>query len=279
LQSGTYKVTAGVYDLTLLGETPGYITTTVSGVSVTAGQETPNQDYNLQPSAWISGNITASSGKPIFRALVTANSTTGGFSGYEYTDDTGFYRITTGLNASTYTVTAKYQGASQSKTGVAATAGAETTNTNIQLAVPAGGEVIGRVTDASSKLGIGQAVVQITGSTSAQVKTDPKGYYSYFVGAGSYVISTVVPGFVTNKTTTQVTNNQVARVYYPVAASSGFAVSPLSGANSGKISGNVTGQTSPIPEFPVAIVPATFSIAILLILLANRRLKRNNNKA
>jgi len=278
LTSGTYRVTAEVYDLLLLGETPGYITTTTSGVVVMAGEETPYIDFALSPSAWISGTITASNGQPIFRALVTANSTTGGFSGYEYTNETGFYRITTGLNSSTYTVTAKYQGFTQSKTGVAATAPNETKNVNIQMtAVPAGGEIIGRITDVVNGLGIGSATVQITGPTNVQTKTDPKGYYSYILNSGSYVVSTSVPGFGVNKTSAQVAATGITRIYYPATAASGFIVTPLSGANSGKISGTVTGQSSPVPEFPVAVVPAIFSLAIFLILLGTRRLKRNKN--
>jgi len=277
LTTGTYKVTAAVYDLLLLGETAGYVTTTIPIVAVTAGQEMPNQDFVLSPSAWISGTITASNGQPIFRALVTANSTTGGFSGYEYTNETGFYRITTGLNSSTYTVTAKYQGFTQSKTGVAATAPNETKNVNIQMtAVPAGGEIIGRITDVVNGLGIGSATVQITGPTNVQTKTDPKGYYSYILNSGSYVVSTSVPGFGVNKTSAQVATSGLTRIYYPATAASGFIVTPLSGANSGKISGTVTGQSSPVPEFPAAMVPAIFSIAVFLTILSIRRLKRLN---
>jgi len=277
LTAGTYKVTAGGYDLQLLGETAGYVACTINGIVVTAGQESVNNDVSLNPSAWISGTITGSNGQPIFRAFVTANSTSG-FSGYEYTNETGFYRINTGLNSSTYTVTAKYQGFSQSKTGVIATAPNETKNINFQMTgVPAGGEVIGRITSAVNGLGIGSATVQISGLTNVQTKTDPKGYYSYFLGSGSYLVSTLVPGFASNKTNAQVTSNQITRIYYPATATSGFQVSPLSGASSGKISGAVTGQSSPIPEFPVAVIPAVFSIAVFLTLLSVRRLKRNKN--
>lgn len=263
----------------LLGELAGYVAQTLPGITVQAGQETPNQDFNLQPSAWISGTITGPSGSPIFRALVTANSTNGQFSGFEYTNETGFYRITTGLNSSTYTVTAKYQGISASKTSVVANAPNETKNVNVQItgALPTGAEVIGRVTNTAGT-GIGSAVVQVG---SVQTKTDPKGYYSYLLASGSsgsLVVSTSVPGFATNKTTVTITN-PITRVYYPVTASSGFIVNPLSGASSGKITGNVSGQSNPVPEFPVLTVPAIFSIAILFILLATRRLKSNKSKA
>jgi len=277
LTAGTYTVTAGGYDYLLLGETAGYISSAVNGVVVTAGQETPNNDFTLNPSGWISGTITASNGAPVFRALVVANSTTG-FSGFEYTNETGFYRITTGLNSSTYTVTAKYQGYTQSTTGVVVSAPSAINNVNIKMtSVPAGGEVIGRVTNAASGQAIGSATVQISGPTNVQVKTDPKGYYSYILGSGSYVVSTSVPGFGVNKTSAQVAASGITRIYYPATAASGFLVTPLSGANSGKISGAVTGSSSPIPEFPVAVVPAIFSTAIFLILLSTRKLKKSKN--
>jgi len=274
LKPGTYNVTAGVYDCLVLGETAGYVGSTTTGVNVTAGQETVNTDFNLLPSGWISGNVTSPNGTPIFRALVTANATYGGSSGYEYTDATGFYRITTGLESGTYSVTASYQGHSQSKQNVVAVAGNETTNTNFQLSVPAGGEVIGRVTNAVTGKPIGHIGVQISGPTNVEVLTDLKGYYSSFVSAGSYVVTTSVPGFVNNKTNVQVTTNKITRVYYPASASLGFLVNQLSGTSSGKIAGTVTGSSTPAPEFPVTVLPAIFSIAIFLILLSTHKHKR-----
>lgn len=275
LPTGTYDVTAGVYAELLKGEITGYIPLKASGVKVTQVKETVNIDFLLSASGWISGKVTDSAGMPLFRAVVTANSTNGQFSGFESTDNEGFYRIAAGLNTSTYTVTAKYQTYSGSKPNISVTGGTETTAVNIQLSAPASAQVIGRVTDLASGLGFRGATVRITGPASYETLTDAKGYYSQTLGAGSYTVTALVPGYAKNTTTVQATLSQFARVYYPTATSPGFYVTKVSGSSSGKISGTVTGEANPIPEFPIAAIPVIFSIAILMImLLASRKFRR-----
>lgn len=210
LSTGIYQVTAGGYALLSKNETAGFVPTTKSGVTVKEADETVNTDFDLPGSAWISGKVTTSTGMPVFRALVTANSTTGGYSGFEYTDVEGKYGITTGLQANNYTVTVKYKDYSSTKSAMSVPAGADIKDINFQAVPASGGEIVGRVTDASTKLPIGGAVVRVTGSASAEMKTDLKGYYSFILGSGSYVVSTALPGFVANTTTVQVTANQVA---------------------------------------------------------------------
>jgi hypothetical protein len=276
LPTGTYDVTAGVYALLLKGESAGIVTKKISGVAVTEVKETVNVDFDLLGSKWISGTVTTSTGLPVFRALVTANSTDGKYSGYEYTDVDGLYRITTGIPAGSYTVSMKYNGYSGSRSVTVRDDDTEVSSINFQLNAQSYGNVIGRVTDVTVGKPIGGALVRIAGTTTVETRTDPKGYYSYFLNAGSYVVTTVVPGFVGNVTNVQVTANQVARVYYPTASSLGFLVNKVSGASSGRVSGTVTGVANPIPEFPIAVVPTLFSAAILIMLLALRKIRRSN---
>ena len=274
LPTGTYDVTAGVYALLLKGEATGYTPKTTSGVKVTQVQETVNVEFNLDASGWISGKVTTSTGMPLFRVLVTANSTDGKSSGFEYTDNEGVYRITTGLPEGVYKVNAKYKDYSSSILCTVEEK-AETPNVNFQLSVPSTGQVIGRVTDLAKGFPISGALVRIAaGSVAYDTTTDPKGYYSYLLGEGSYTVSTLVPGYVSNVTTVSVALNQIARVYYPTSSSVGFLVHKFSGTSSGIVSGTVTGEANPIPEFPIAVIPVTFSGAILLIILTSRRIRR-----
>jgi len=101
---------------------------------------------------------------------------------------------------------------------------------------------------------------------------DPKGYYSTLVGEGSYTVSTLVPGYVTNSTSVQVTPNEVKRVYYLEAMSPGFLIEKVSGSSSARISGEITGEANPIPEFPINVVPVVITLTILMALLASRKI-------
>lgn len=250
-------------------------------VNVVAGEEQVNIDFNMASSGWVVGKVTSSSGLPLFHAVVTATSSDGKYSATESTDSSGDYKIVNGLVNGTYTVTATYGSTTSSKSVTVVQGKSNPSPTNFQLTVSpiVPGILIGRVTDRSSGKVISSATVKaMAGQTvAAQATTDTSGYYSILVAAGSYTVAASAAGCLTNTTTTAqvVATNQTVRVYYPTAASPGFLLSKVSGSNSATMTGNVTGERNPIPEFPIVAVPVIFSLAILLILLASRKIKRN----
>jgi len=274
LTTGTYTVKASDYAYLQKGEAPGYATDQKTGVKVSSGLETVNIEFNLLASAWISGKVTTTTGMPIFRAKVTATSPTSGGSGIEYTDIAGKYMIATGLTTGMYTLTATYQGNTVTKQNVQAIETTETPDQNFLMNVPSVGQIVGRVSDAVTKRPIFGASVRISGATTATVTTDEKGYYSYLAGAGSYTVTSMAPGYKTNSSTVAVTVGEIKDVYYPTASSLGFQVEKLSGSGSATISGTITGDSNPIPEFPVAAVPVIFSLTILTLLLVSRKIRR-----
>jgi len=113
---------------------------TTSGVSVVAGDETPDVDLSLAvapppPSGIITGNVTDIDDNPIEGAMVTAEGP--GF-GYNMTDENGEYIISSGLLNGTYTVFTRASGyEEQNVTGVSVTEGEITSDINFQLsAIP-----------------------------------------------------------------------------------------------------------------------------------------------
>ena len=143
LPTGTYNVT--------VASPMGYLTSTVAGVSVTAGQTTSNVNFALARSGVISGTVTNSgNGQPISGAIIEA--TFGSVSGYTSTDANGNYNISTGLVTGTYSVTAFYGTNFGNKPSVSVVAGQTTPNVNFQLAVPASGTISGKVTTSAGPL-------------------------------------------------------------------------------------------------------------------------------
>ncbi len=281
-EDGSYIIaqglSTGTYNVQVVGA--GYVVDN-QVVNVVAGEEQVNIDFNMAPSGWVVGKVTSSSGLPLFRAVVTAKSSDGKYSSTESTDSSGDYILTTGLVNGTYTVTATYGSATSSKSVTVVQGKSDPAATNFQLTVSPSGpsSLIGRVTDRiSGKVIAGATVKAIAGQTIAgQTTTDYSGYYSILVAAGSYTVAASAPGCITNTTTTALTvgANETVRVYYPTAASPGFLLSKYSGSSSATATGNVTGEPNPIPEFPIITIPVIFSLTILLILLATRRVKRN----
>ncbi len=83
----------------------GYVSKTVSPVSVTAGSTTTGVNLALERSGIISGRITAPNGQPLANQTVIAAHCHGGF-GIAETNATGYYRIASGLGTGQYTVMA-----------------------------------------------------------------------------------------------------------------------------------------------------------------------------
>jgi hypothetical protein len=278
LSTGTYTVTAADYALLQKNEKPGYLTQTISDVSVTSGKESVNNDFNLVASAWISGTVTSYSGMPIFRAKVTATKVGDtNPSTFEYTDIEGKYMMTTGIATGMYTLTATYLDYSDSKSSVQAIEGTETPEVNFQYDTSSLGQIVGRVVDAATYVPLVGVPVEISGQSTYNAITDEKGYYSYLGSAGSYNVESNVPGYYNNATTVNVSADQIARVYYPTAASLGFLVQKFSGSSTAEISGILTSDAYPIPEFPVAAIPVIFSLTIFTLLIVTKRISRIKN--
>jgi hypothetical protein len=114
LSTGTYTVTASY--------SGGYAMQT--SVSVVEGNETSNIDLKMTamtPSGTISGKVTDTNNAPIANALVTAEGQTYFSSEEAYTDTSGNYIISTGLQADTYNVTASAKGYTPSSQNVSVT--------------------------------------------------------------------------------------------------------------------------------------------------------------
>jgi hypothetical protein len=221
--------------------------TMIGGISVTAGSQY-TVDLAVDPSGIISGIITNSlDGQPIDGAYVTASSN--GFGGYDFTNETGHYRISDGLGTGTYTVTAYDPGftSSNETVGVSVTQGSETSNVNMQLnfTIEPSGTITGRVTDSGTGDPIQSAYVQafdgLTGFGSDF--TDSNGDYIIDSGleTGTYNVTVTETGYVTVEISgVNVTESQVT-------ADIDFQLDAIP---SGRISGHILTEGTPIPDFP-----------------------------
>jgi hypothetical protein len=133
--TGSYSIqglTPGTYTLEFTACSAGnYAPDTITGVQVTAGQTTQNENASLGPGATISGTITDSStNQPLNGACVQASPSGGGQGATAHTDGTGAYSIQA-LAPGTYTLliwgcnAGDYQ--ATTVTGVQASAGQITT--------------------------------------------------------------------------------------------------------------------------------------------------------
>lgn len=268
LATGTYNVTA------VLPE--GHVMKSVSGIAVTAGVETPGVNLALERSGIISGRVIATpSGNPLGNAAVTAASEDEEYSGFTQTDATGYYRMSSGLGAGTYTVFAIYGMSFGQVADVNVVAGSETSNVNIAIAVsppPPSGIIMGRVTDTISNP-IMNALVSAQGPAgSGEAYTNEKGDYviSKGLGTGTYTVSASATGYSPKSASgVSVTVDQVT-------SNINFQLSPIAGAQSGRISGTVQGDPNPIPEFqnPIAILLIATSVTIVLVRLFNVKARR-----
>jgi hypothetical protein len=146
-QTGYYRITDGLAtgSYTLFASYGGGFAT-MTGVSVTQGQETSNVNLQitLLPSGTISGRVTNSTSSPLSGAYVSAVGLTG--SGSAFTDDSGNYIINTGLLTGTYNVTAEATGyVTQTQTGISVTISQATSNVNFQMAATPSGRISGLV--------------------------------------------------------------------------------------------------------------------------------------
>ena len=137
------------YNVTLLFPT-GYLTNTVSGIAVTAGQ-TATANIALNPSGVISGTVTSTTGQQISDVSVYAFTASFTFFGSATTNSSGQYEINSNLGTGAYTVEASYDSQPPSiyPTQVNLVAGATQSGINFQFTVTPTGSISGQVTSSA----------------------------------------------------------------------------------------------------------------------------------
>jgi len=270
LATGTYNVSTFI--------TEGHIEKTVGGINVIAGQEVKNINLELDRSGVIWGRITVSpGGQALANAHVSAYSSGYTYMGSDETNATGYYRISSGLGTSTYTVMVTYGANPPNMTsGVSVTAGAETrVDLSMSVSPPApSGIIMGKVTDMSSQP-IKRAHVSADGDTtpsSGSATADDQG--NYVISSGlendAYTVTASATGYTSvNTTGVSVTVNQIT-------SNINFQLPKIPPAQSGTISGTVQGDENPIPEFASPIV--ILIILTVTVVLFARRLKVKTNR-
>jgi hypothetical protein len=245
--------------------------------AVTAGLETKNVNFALARSGIISGRITTPGGAPLRNVTVTAFSS--GYYGFATTNATGYYRMTSGLGTGTYTVMAVAPGGglAMNQTTASVTAGVETSGVDMTLLVtppPPSGIITGQVTDASIGKPIAYAEVNATGPGGyGSAETDSNGNFaiSSGLGTGNYNVTASALGYQDQlKTGVSVTVSQVT-------PNMNFQLSRIPPAQSGTITGTVTGAPGAIPEFqyPIAVALSLTLVAAAVgrLFLRTKRLK------
>ncbi len=234
--------------------------------SVTVGSEVKNVDFALAKSGIISGRITTPDSVPLKDVTVTAYAE--GSYGYATTNATGYYRMANGLTTGNYTVMA-FSGLNLNQTTADVTAGQETSNVNMELPVTPpspSGIIMGKVTDTDTGNPIANATVSASGSGgSGTGETDSNGDYviSDGLGTGTYTVTASAPGYQDNQSTgVSVTVNNVT-------PNINFQISKLPPAQSGTITGTVTGAPNAIPEFQY---PIAVALSVTLVAVAAARL-------
>lgn len=269
---GNYSIAtnlgSGDYNVSVLSPT-GYIGKTKSQVTVAAGYMARGADLALERSGIISGRITTPTSQGLANVTVMAFSTGGAtYFGSDTTNATGYYRIITGLAAATYQVTATWiqPPYTSNSTSADVTAGQETSNVNLQLDITPpspSGIITGKVRDNSNNNPIVGAHVTAQGiGGSGDANTDEDGNYviSSGLGTGTYTVSASAAGYVSqNITNVSVTVNLET-------PNTNFQLSKIASAQSGKISGTITGDENPIPEFqyPIAVMLIVTLIAVVI---------------
>jgi len=263
LETGTYNVTA------LFPQ--GYVSNITTGISVTRGVETKNVDITLFPSGIITGRITGLNDVPVANASVMATCLdTPEYMGFVCATDTnGSYTINSGLGTGNYMVMASKGGAigfygGLSPANVTVVAGETTSNIDITITLSPSptGSISGKVTDAEDRP-IEYATVSASGTGFGSAATDENGDYKiYDLPAGTYTVEASPNGFQTQNMT------GVEVDAYQDTPNISFQLDPLPPEQSGTLSGTVTGQVNPIPEFnmwvaPLLLLSTTTGIALL----------------
>jgi hypothetical protein len=266
------NLATGTYNVTVIFP-KGHVSKTLGSISVTAGTITRGQDMALEHSGIISGTVTDNSSNPLANVTVIAVSPSMAM-GTATTDASGHYSITDGLASGTYIVTAAYSGGfAMPQTGVPVVEGQETSNINftITLLPTTSGTITGKVTD-TGNAPIANSLVAAKGQTtfsSEETYTDTSGNYLISTGlpTDTYNVTASAPGYAPSSQIVSVTVNTVSRA--------DFALTKIPPAQSGAISGTVTGDANPIPEFeyPIAIMLVLTLVAVAVARISDRRTK------
>ncbi len=233
-------------------------------------------DFALDRSGIISGRVTAApSGVPLGNATVLASSEDGNYFGLAYTNATGHYRISSGLGTGTYSVIAYWDTGFGMVTDIEVTAGAETSNVDIEIFVsppPPSGIITGRVTDTSGNPIEGALVTADGPAGHGTGTTDENGNYviSSGLGTGTYTVTASAPGYIEEQITgVSVTVGQVT-------SGVDFQLASLPPEQSGRISGTVQGDENIIPELqnPLAMLLAALVVVTVLAKILDIKAKR-----
>jgi protocatechuate 3,4-dioxygenase beta subunit len=253
------NLATGTYNVTVLFPA-GHVSKTLSSISVTAGKITTGQDMALEHSGIISGTIIDQNNSPLANVTVTALSTSTSMAiGTAETDASGNYSISNGLANGTYTVIATYSGwYAFPKTSVAVVEGQETSNidfTMLNITTTPSGTITGKVTD-TGNAPIAGALVTAEGQTtfsSEETYTDTSGNYIISTGllTDTYNVTASARSYTPSSQNVSVTENIVSQA--------DFTLTKIPPAQSGTISGTVTGDANPIvPEFQSPLITLLF---------------------
>ena len=193
--NGNYQIIqnlpTGTYTVTFEAAT-GYIYGTLSGISVTAGVMTSNENFALVKSGVITGTITdANSHAALQGVIVAGESVDGVYSDYAVTNSTGQYTLNTDLATDTYNVTellAPTGYLTNTVSGQSVTAGKTTT---VNIALSPSGVISGTVTNAVSGQPISGAEIIATtasGNFFGFASTNAAGNYQINSGLGQEAI-------------------------------------------------------------------------------------------
>jgi hypothetical protein len=190
--SGQYNVTTGLvtgtYNLTTFAY--GYINNEVTSVNVTAGQTTPNINFDLPLSGGISGTVTDAVNSTVLNGAeiyATLSNGTGTFGFVDTTRSDGKYLISTNLPTGMYNVSVVLPpyGYIRNMTTASVTAGVETKNVNLALA--RSGFISGKIVEPNGTGLFGITVIAVGTSTSyyGYTTTDSAGNYRIASGLGT----------------------------------------------------------------------------------------------
>ncbi len=188
LQTGTYNITVNTFLSTI-----GYLTATRSGVAVTAGSMTGNQNFALVRSGVITGTVTDSVSNAVLAGVfVEALYPNGTSAAFATTNSTGQYVLNSNLPTGTYslqiTLTAKYL--DKTVLNISVTVGQTTTQ---NIALDRSGVITGTVTNIATGQPISGASVIATSNTGSFgfAITDSSGNYiiNTNLTTGNYVVT------------------------------------------------------------------------------------------
>ncbi len=274
------NLVTGTYNVTIPLAPDGYMSQ-MTTASVVAGIETKNVDLQLARSGIISGRVAAPNGTGLFGISVFASSSGGTYFGSAQTDISGNYRIGTGLGTDDYTVSAFGAGNFTTYDGmVSVTAGLETSDIDMELTpvttppTPSG-TIAGRITDQSSNPVISASITASGSGDFGFGETDNNGYYNISSGLGTgddYNVSVTADGYFDAyyPTLVSVTVGQTT-------ANIDIQMTAMPPETFGTITGTVTGDLNPIPEFQYSAI-AMLGLTLAAAIVGKMMIKQKGNK-